>query len=36
MIYAELGYHFGLANVSDIEDVDAHNGSFFMNLGINF
>ena len=35
MVYAELGYHWGITNVSDNE-ADAFNRAFFMNIGINF
>ena len=36
MIYAELGYHWGITNISDMNGVDAFNRAFFMNIGINF
>jgi len=36
MLYAELGYQFGVANISDNDAWDAHGNAFFMNFGINF
>ena len=37
MIYAELGYQWGITNISDFqEDMDAFNRAFYMNIGINF
>ena len=36
MLYAELGYDFGLSNIGDDDFNDTHNGAFFMNVGINF
>lgn len=35
-LYAELGYDFGLANISRDYFDDAHTGSFFINVGLNF
>ena len=36
MVYAEAGFDFGLANISD-NDFDAtHTRSFFVNVGVNF
>ena len=35
-IYAELGFEFGVANISDAGGYDAHNNNFFMNFGVNF
>ena len=35
-LYAELGYDFGLANVSHDDFDTAHTGCFFANIGINF
>ena len=35
-LYAELGYDFGLANVSRDDFDTAHTGCFFANIGINF
>ena len=38
MVYAELGYHWGITNISDLPAPidDAFNRAFYMNLGINF
>ena len=36
MLYAELGYDFGLTNIGDNAFDDTHNGAFFANIGINF
>ncbi len=36
MLYAEIGYDFGLANIGDDAFNDTHNGAFFANIGINF
>lgn len=36
MIYAEVGFDFGLANISDDEWESARNQSFFFNVGVNF
>ena len=36
MLYAELGYDFGLSNIGDNAFDDTHNGAFFANIGINF
>ena len=36
MLYAEIGYDFGLANIGDDYFNDTHNGAFFANIGINF
>lgn len=35
MMYAELGYHWGITNISD-NAADAFNRAFYMNIGINF
>lgn len=35
MLYGELGYHWGVTNISDNE-LDAFNRAFYMNIGINF
>ena len=35
-LYAELGYDFGLANISRDYFDDAHTGSLFATIGINF
>jgi hypothetical protein len=37
MLYAELGYQWGITNIGDFpSDDDAYNRHFFMNIGINF
>ncbi len=36
MIYAELGFDFGLANISDDEFDTARNQNLFINIGVNF
>ena len=36
MLYAEIGYDFGLSNIGDNAFDDTHNGAFFANIGINF
>ena len=36
MLYAEVGYDFGLSNIGDNAFDDTHNGAFFANIGINF
>lgn len=38
MVYAELGYHWGITNISDLGAPfdDAFNRAFYMNIGINF
>ena len=35
-LYAELGYDFGLANISHDYFDDAHTGSLFATIGVNF
>lgn len=35
-LYAELGYDFGLRNIGDNDFDDTHNGSLFLNIGVNF
>lgn len=35
-LYAELGYQFGVANISKVEDADAHGHAFYINVGVNF
>ena len=40
-LYLELGYQFGIVNIANWEDLlgddaSAHNGAFFVNLGVNF
>lgn len=36
MVYAELGYDFGLTNIGDNAFDDTHNGALFVNIGLNF
>ncbi len=36
MLYAEVGYDLGLANVSHSDFDSAHTQSFFVNIGVNF
>ena len=36
MLYAEMGYDFGLSNIGDNDFDDTHNGAFFLNIGLNF
>lgn len=36
MIYAEMGFDFGIANISDDDFSSARNQSFFINVGVNF
>ena len=36
LIYGELGYDFGLANISHDTFDTAHNGCFYFNVGVNF
>lgn len=41
MIYLEMGYQFGIANIADwkenaTDDATVHNGAFFVNVGVNF
>ena len=36
MMYAELGYDFGLSNIGDNAFDDTHNGASFVNIGLNF
>lgn len=36
LLYAEVGYDFGLSNVSQDDFDAAHTGCFFANIGINF
>lgn len=41
MLYLELGYQFGIANIADWQlangdDASVHNGALFVNLGVNF
>lgn len=36
MMYAELGYDLGLANIADNDFNATHTRSFFVNIGVNF
>lgn len=36
MVYAEMGFDFGIANISDDDFSTARNQSFFINVGVNF
>ncbi len=36
MIYLELGYRFGIANIWDSDEFAQHNNTFFANIGVNF
>ena len=36
MIYAEAGFDFGIANISDSDWISARNQNFFFNIGVNF
>ena len=36
MIYAEAGFDFGIANISDNDWISARNQCFFFNIGVNF
>ncbi len=36
MLYAEIGFEFGLANISKDDFNTARNQNFFMNIGVNF
>ena len=36
MLYAEMGYDFGLTNIGDNDFDDTHNGALFLNIGLNF
>jgi len=35
-LYLELGYQFGVADISNNEALTKHGHAFFMNFGINF
>ena len=35
-LYAEVGYDFGLSNISRDYFDDAHTGSLFATIGVNF
>ena len=36
MIYAEIGFDFGLANIYDDDFISARNQNLFINVGVNF
>lgn len=36
MLYLELGYQFGVANIADNDDLSAHGHAIFANFGVNF
>ena len=36
MVYAELGFDFGLANISKNDFASTHTRNFFINVGVNF
>ena len=36
MVYSEMGFDFGIANISDDDFSTARNQSFFINVGVNF
>ncbi len=36
MVYAEVGFDFGLANISDDDFNSTHTRNFFINVGVNF
>lgn len=36
MLYGELGYDFGLANICHDDFDTSHNGNFYINIGVNF
>ena len=37
MVYAEVGYNWGITNISDFrDDSETFNRAFYMNIGINF
>ena len=35
-MYLELGYQFGVANISSVDNISAHGNAFIANIGINF
>lgn len=35
-LYLEMGYQFGIADISDADNYSAHGHNFFMNFGVNF
>ncbi len=36
LLYIEMGYQFGLSNISNNEDNSVHHGALFANFGVNF
>ena len=36
MLYAELGFDLGIANISDSDFISVHTRSLFVNVGVNF
>ena len=36
MLYAELGYQFGIANILDSDEFTQHGNALFLNIGVNF
>ena len=36
MIYAEIGYDLGIANICHNDFDSSHNGCFYINCGVNF
>ena len=36
MVYAEIGYQFGIANIADNDNNTTHANALFVNLGVNF
>lgn len=36
MLYAELGYQFGVANIYDSDEFTQHGNALFLNIGVNF
>ncbi|MBQ8158837.1 MAG: PorT family protein [Prevotella sp.] len=36
MLYAELGYQFGVANILDSDEFTQHGNALFLNIGVNF
>jgi hypothetical protein len=35
-IYLELGYQFGITNITKLDDATVRANNFFMNFGVNF
>jgi hypothetical protein len=36
MLYLELGYQIGVANIAKNDDLTRHGNAFFINFGVNF